>query len=102
MKRASRWRFVLDGKGEGQVEHTNHGSLAGGASTRRGQVLEAGRTLWPTRWGQGERLAEDYLRLRDRRAIGVLSLSAFVLILVLILLTFFAVVVGGVELVIWW
>jgi len=57
-----------------------------------------------TIWGdilQGEQLPEDYLRPRDRRAIGVLSLSAFVLILVLILLTFFAVVVGGVELVIW-
>ncbi len=57
-----------------------------------------------TIWGdilQGERSPEDYLRPRDRRAIGVLSLSAFVLTLVLILLTFFAVVVGGVESVIW-
>ena len=55
-------------------------------------------------WGdilQGERLPEDYLRPRDRRAIGVLSLSAFVLTFLLILLAFSAAVVGGVELVIW-
>ena len=48
-----------------------------------------------------ERLPEDYLRPRDRWVIGVLSLSAFVLILLLILLAFSGVVVGGVELVIW-
>lgn len=55
-------------------------------------------------WGdilQGEQLPEDYLRPWDWRTIGVLSLSAFGLILALILLAFFAVVVGGVELVIW-
>ena len=54
-------------------------------------------------WGdilQGERLPEDYLRPWDQRAIGVFSLSAFGLLIALILLTFFAGVVGSVELVI--
>ena len=57
-----------------------------------------------TLWGDilmGERLPEGNLRPRDQRAIGVLSLSAFVFVLLLILLAFSAVVVGGVELVIW-
>lgn len=55
-------------------------------------------------WGDilmGEQLPEDYLRQRDWQVIGVLSLSAFVLIILLILLVFSGVVVGVVELIIW-
>ena len=55
-------------------------------------------------WGDilmEEQLSEDYLRPRDQWVIDVLSLSVFALILVLILLAFSGVVVGGVELVIW-
>jgi len=55
-------------------------------------------------WGdilQGEKLPQDHLRRHDWLWVGVLSASAFALVLLLILLIFSALVAGAFDLVIW-